>query len=303
MAVHTQLTTPEIKNMLSQYGIEQDFRVEAVAGGIENSNFFIYTDKHGYILTLFEEIEASSLNFYLSLLQHLQSSQVSVAAPLVRLDKALFGLYRNNTRELPFALFPKLQGRHVDKANAKQCQKLGKELAKFHLATQSYPARADTDIRSLTWLKQLLDKWLKQLPAEQQKLGLDILQQFEALYSQALPQSIIHRDLFRDNCLFDGDELSGIIDVFNAGYDLMIYDLAIVINDWARTADNTINTEQMTAIIKGYESIRELEGLEKEKLHLVMQLAALRYWCSRLESGDAKPHEEFKKLFIWLNDT
>ena len=57
-----------------------------------------------------------------------------------------------------------------------------------------------------------------------------------------LPRGIIHADLFKDNVLLNGDDVAGFIDFYYACDGNFMYDLAIAVNDWARTADNHLDS-------------------------------------------------------------
>ena len=53
MAVYTSLNKDEIINFLSEFdvGILKDFK--GITAGVENTNYFIHTDKNTFVLTIF----------------------------------------------------------------------------------------------------------------------------------------------------------------------------------------------------------------------------------------------------------
>lgn len=62
----------------------------------------------------------------------------------------------------------------------------------------------------------------------------------------------------------------------------MLFDLAIVINDWASNEDGTLNGERYTAILSAYQSRRHLNADEQALWPTMLRMTALRYWLSRL---------------------
>jgi homoserine kinase type II len=42
----------------------------------------------------------------------------------------------------------------------------------------------------------------------------------------------VHADLFRDNVMFEGEQLTGFFDFYFAGVDTWLFDLAVCLNDW-----------------------------------------------------------------------
>jgi homoserine kinase type II len=117
-----------------------------------------------------------------------------------------------------------------------------------------------------------------------------------------LPTAMVHGDLFKDNALFRKDftqkdttdkqqstkkyQLSGLIDFYFAGTDVLCYDLAVALNDWAISTDEvtfgSFKKNFFDKMVSGYESIRELIPEEKKALPMMLRGAALRFWISRL---------------------
>ena len=61
-----------------------------------------------------------------------------------------------------------------------------------------------------------------------------------------------------------------------------VYDIAIAINDWARTADNHIDPTLQHAFLNGYQSIRRLTPAEQDYLPTAYRTGCIRFWVSRL---------------------
>ena len=60
----------------------------------------------------------------------------------------------------------------------------------------------------------------------------------------ALPRANLHGDLFRDNAMFEGTHLTGLIDFYNACSGPMLYDVAIALNDWCADEDGVVKVDQ-----------------------------------------------------------
>ena len=124
--------------------------------------------------------------------------------------------------------------------------------------------------------------YLHQLSPEDQTL----LQQ-ELTYQSThplnnIPRGIIHADLFCDNALFDGENLTGIIDFYYACNDVYIYDLAITVNAWCTREDGLLDSQRYTALMQSYQQQRALSDDEIKQWLTALRLAALRFWLSRL---------------------
>ena len=98
-----------------------------------------------------------------------------------------------------------------------------------------------------------------------------------------LAMGVTHSDLFRDNALFEGDELKGIIDFYYACDEYLLYDLAVAVNDWCVDEQGVMDMQRYDALLAAYTQQRALSEQEVTHFNLVLRAAALRFWLSRLQ--------------------
>jgi homoserine kinase type II len=163
-------------------------------------------------------------------------------------------------------------------------------------------------IRSHEWLEQLVATASPLLSTEDAAAIALTLAQFRQLKQQNLPIGLTHSDLFRDNALFEGNKLNGIIDFYSASEAYLLLDLAILINDWCRDGEH-INIEKRCSVISAYNEHRTLTQPEHEALDVMQKVAAMRFWLSRIlqqqkegqkSLGIKKAPEEYRRLFYNL---
>lgn len=100
----------------------------------------------------------------------------------------------------------------------------------------------------------------------------------------AIPHGAIHGDLFRNNVLFDRDgKLAAVLDWgFSASNQPLIYDLAIVANDWClQDGSSQLDTTRLDALMRGRASVMPLTETEKTAWPMALRMAALRFYLSR----------------------
>ncbi|RDB42080.1 homoserine kinase [Halomonas sp. DQ26W] len=295
MAVFTPLSDAQVAEFLSRFDVGSLASLEGVAGGTENSTFFVTTDRRELVLTLFEQGEHQELPFFVELLDYLDEHRLPVAGPVHDRE----GVALHSLSGKPSLLFPRLAGRHPLSPSLEQCRVLGDALGHMHVVSQHFPGHRPNP-RDLNWLMAMHHRVLVYLSPEDQTLMKDEVEIYQGVFGDAppLPQGALHGDLFRDNTLFEGDRLGGIIDFYNGCTGDLLFDLAIVINDWATDADGLLDAERHDVILRAYQNRRLLTATERDVWPTMLRMTALRYWLSRLlvvyvdpPAHDLTPHD------------
>jgi len=277
MSVYTSITAEELKQFLTEYQAGELVRFTGIESGIENTNYFVTTTGGQYVLTLFEQHSKEELPFFLDLTAYLAEHDIPCAHPLA--DKT--GNYLGNLKNKPTALVNRLNGAAVGLPTLAQCAAIGDVLARMHKASESFPVQRPNP-RGARWRNDTAAALKEKLSANEKKI-LDREIFHQSKYDELkLTSGIIHADLFRDNALFDGDRLCGVIDFYYACSDYYIYDLAIAVNDWCSNGDGSLDEERAKITISAYQHTRPVDSVEIEAWPLMQRAAALRFWLSRL---------------------
>ncbi len=277
MSVYTPVTTTDLDAWLTRYAVGRLADLVPIAAGIENTNYFVSTERGRYVLTLYERLPANELPFYLNLMAHLARSGVEVPAPIPDRTGSLFSLLNGK----PAGLVERVEGTAIVEPDAAHCAEVGAALARLHQASQTYTARL-ANRRGPAWWRQAARAVRPFLePAQAALLDAEIA--FQAGFAQAkLPKGAIHGDLFCDNVLFAGSRVAGLIDFGFAATDFFAYDLAITANDWCVDDDGALVPDLARAMLAAYTAVRALDADECDAWPSLLRAAALRFWLSRL---------------------
>ena len=72
MAVYTKLSENNLKDFFSKYNLGKLLNYKGIKEGIENTNYFIHTEKGKFILTVYEKrIEERDLPFFMGLMRNI----------------------------------------------------------------------------------------------------------------------------------------------------------------------------------------------------------------------------------------
>ncbi len=277
MSVFTKVSHAELQAFLEQYPVGELIGYQGIGEGVENTNYFVDTEDGRWVLTLFERLDYNDLPFFLGLMEHLASRGFAGAMPARTRD----GRNLVTLNGKPAALVRRLVGQSVLFPNLAQCEQVGRALGELHVNGLSYTLRCDNS-RGPAWREQTAQALLGHVDEGTRALLEDELAAQRKLDLAALPQGVIHADLFRDNVLFVDDRLTGVIDFYYACNDALLYDLAVTVNDWCMEPHGQPNLARCEAMIAAYRARREPNAAEQAAWPLVLRAAALRFWLSRL---------------------
>lgn len=294
MAAFTELAEEDAAEACARWQLGRLLEVRPTATGIENSNFFLSSEqegrRHEWVLTLAEQpFEAVTLETLL----RLDAAGLPVPVPLRDRDGALAA----RVAGAPALLAPKFPGRHPEQPRLPQIRAVGRFLGHMHQVTgqlngPEHPRDAD-------WMAQQAGRQRQQLGGQEQMLlnaGLRACAEARVRQDwQQLPTGLVHGDVFRDNTLFEGDQLCAVIDFHHTARAPLLFDLAVVANDWCCDAAGRFDGERLRALLDSYTGVRELTREECWLWPVMTVLAALRFWLARLATR-RKPHQEMALL-------
>ncbi|XOV86239.1 MAG: homoserine kinase [Pseudomonadota bacterium] len=302
MAVFTTFSESALERYLVMYGIGDLKHYEAIPGGIENSNYFVTLENGDqtfeFVLTITENLSFEEAPFFNNLYSELSRKNLPVPNP----ERTLDGMTSTIFCGKPTWLFPRLPGTHPETVSRAQCEAIGAALASIHLSTGGIKYERANPYNH-AWVTSTLDqvsRLVSSADLERFHRVADEYNRFVA--SDSLPAGIIHGDLFRDNTLFEGDELTGIIDFYHACRDYYAQDLAITINDWCTEADGSTAADRLSALLAGYNRVRVLSAAETAALPELRRFGALRFALTRLLSGSGGSHLKDPSEFTRLLD-
>ena len=277
MSVYTVISQEVMEQFIQGFDIGTLLSYRGIDEGIENTNYFVDTDRGYYVLTLFEWLEANQLPYFIKLMCHLADAGLPCPHPVAsRQNQTLHDLM-----DKPATLITRLPGHTIKEPSVTQCEQVGNMLARMHLVMRNFEDHSE-NIRDIDWFKMQFTKIQSKLNKTDGALLNDEIAHQSRLLSDALPIGTIHADLFKDNVLFDGEQLSGVIDFYYACHAKLLYDVAVAVNDWCRSADQHLSMPHYEALINAYHSRRPFEPAEEAQWRDTLRRAALRFWLSRL---------------------
>ncbi|MBV7255253.1 homoserine kinase [Pacificimonas sp. WHA3] len=295
MAVYTKVSAEALSAFLARYDVGELVSMKGIAEGVENSNYFVETtgaavgglgpagehSRTRFILTLYEKrVDIADLPFFLGLTAHLSHQGLPVPAPIPDRDGAALQQLEGR----PACLIEFLPGVSVSEVTPALARAAGDALARLHLGVEGFSGTRPNTLGLAGW-EELAYACKAQLsaidPALPALVAEELAWQRQTLPAD-IPAGIIHADLFPDNVLIQGGEISGLIDFYFACHDRLAYDLAITHAAWAFDDDGLYRGDPVAeALLEGYRNVRPLTAAEHAALPGLQRGAALRFLLTR----------------------
>lgn len=304
MALLTALPLAVARELGRSYGVDLVALEPLVAGSV-NSNFRVRTsDGQLLFARLYEEQGIDGAHTELSLLADLAAAGVPVGKPLSPAGElpVLAGK--------PFVLFPWVTGDILcfERTKAEACRQVGRALASVHLAggrrTPLGPGRfGPAQMRArLDGVERATSR--AELLADVARVR-GLYDRFLPLRDPALPAGIVHGDLFRDNVLWQGEEIAALLDFESAFHGPLVYDLLVTLSAWCY--GDAFELARVRAMVEGYASVRPLSAAEVLAVPTEGALACLRFATSRITDFElrtppgARPARDFRRFLARLD--
>jgi homoserine kinase type II len=283
MAVYTPVSAETLAAMLGDYDVGTLLSAKGIAEGVSNSNFLVETTGGRFVLTLYERrIDAADLPFFLDLMEHLAARGLPVPRP-VR-DGRGDALRQVEGRSA--CLVTWLPGVSLARPGPVHAGAAGRALARLHLAAADFPGTRANSLGPDWWQEtaRALGPGLDTLSDGLGQRVVAALEQVRARWPAGLPTGIVHADLFPDNVLMLGTQVTGLIDFYFACTDLLAYDLAVLHTAWCfDPATHAFLPDHEQALVSGYHALRPLLPEERAALPILCMGASLRFLLSRAQ--------------------
>lgn len=281
MAVYTQVSAEALASFLTDYDVGDLVSGKGIAEGVENSNYLVDTTRGRFILTLYEKrVDVADLPFFMALLDHLAAKGLPVP-PAIK-DRA--GVEIKELEGRPACLIRFLPGVSLGHPTPVQAHAAARAMGVMHAGLGDFSPERPNSMGQHVW-SDLLARCGPDLDAikpglfDTLRFALDTV---ETAWPADLPTSAIHADLFPDNVLMLGDQVTGLIDFYFACTDLRAYDLAVMHTAWSFDAAGTRHDAEIgRALMDGYRSSFDLSEEERAALPILAQGSCIRFALTR----------------------
>jgi len=284
VGVFTQLGAAELADVAAAFELGPVLAHETIAAGTINSNFAVQTDRARWFVRVNEGKAEDDVAWEARLVAALAAGGVTTPAPVLARDGRPYAPLGTKF----VSVFPWRTGRHLapDEVTPELAGRLGAALAQLHRVGLELPVAWRRP--SIYDHEHLVARFAGFAGHGDPALAhaISVLREELAIAADAAAvraaatHGIIHGDLFRDNVLWEGGEVTAILDFEQASGGSLAYDLGVCINDWCWTGEPRL--ELAAALLAGYRQVRALTAGDRAALPIEVRAAAARFTITRI---------------------
>jgi homoserine kinase type II len=281
VGVFTRLPDAELAELATAFALGAVHTSRPIAAGTINSNFAVDTDRGRWFLRVNEGKSEADVVWEARLVTALAAGGVATPPPVLARDGRPYAPLRDKW----VSVFPWRAGQHLAASEVTEAtaHALGAALGALHRVGRALPETWRR--RSIYDHDHLAARFGRFAASQDPQLAgaIPILRDELALAAAAADlraratTGMIHGDLFRDNVLWDADQLVAILDFEQASGGSLAYDLAVCINDWCWTGAPRLDLAR--ALLAGY---GPLAAADREALPIEVRAAAARFTITRI---------------------
>lgn len=286
MAILTHLSLDDAQRIGALFGLDVASAEGLLAGSVNSNYRLTLADGEPVFLRVYEEQTKAAAATEARMLEHLARGGVQTPRPLVRTDGSRSAEHQGK----PVAIFPWIEGQSVclKLVTPSIARRVGEALARVHVAGESFEGAPLS-----RFSREALEARLEGLPwatlsPDVHAAAAEVLKRIQSAPPRA-PASlgVIHGDLFRDNVLWVGDEISALLDFESACRGSAAFDLAVTLLAWCYADD--LDPTLARALARGYTEARPLRDDERDHLFNEASFAALRFAATRITDFELRP--------------
>lgn len=238
------------------------------AGGYANENAFLDTTEGSYVIKIMNEYDAGALGSEVSYLEKISAAGFRCPTYLSNGQGTNFYVDDGCT----VVVMPLLPGSVCDTISMHQIENLGAALARLHLIDFQ-----DLPVRRTWWHPDFLGNGLSIARSRYSDHAISRLEreidELPRLPAGELHRSIVHGDARSVNALFHGHQFIALIDWEETNVSNSIFDLAHL-TIYSCLQGQEFSTELFHALLNGYQSIREIEPVERDYFNATLRRVA-----------------------------